>query len=138
MYSSAIPIFAPSLTFYQNYYDDYSKQFSLGWDRTVNPRMKRVVEKQMRQNETTYHPYSPNIDYLEDVESEMYWLQFSDFYDWPHIQYFNNYKHLKHILLNSNFTSISTAMKKELVYRKRQVTLGWCALIKNIKYHNTL
>ena len=133
LYSSAIPIFSPSLAFYQNYYDEDIMQFSLGWDRTVNPMIDRGVEKRMRQNATSYHPYSPNVDYLEDVESEMYWLQFSDFYDWPHVQYFDDYKHLKNLLLNSNFQSISDGMKKELVYRKKQITLGWCKVIKNIR-----
>ena len=133
LYSSAVPIFAPSFVFYQNYYDASIMQFSLGWDRTVNPMIDPGVEKRMRQNGTSYHPYSPNVDYLEDVESEMYWLQFSDFYDWPHIQYFDDYQDLKHKLLNSDFKYISAAMKKELMHRKQQVTVGWCKVIDNIR-----
>lgn len=133
LYSSAIPIFAPSLTFYRNFYDASIMQYSLGWDRTVNPMIDPRVERQMRRNQTSYHPYSPNVDYLEDVESEMYWLQYSDFYDWPHVQYFDDYQHLKHLLLNVNYKSISDAMKQELVRQRKQVTLQWCKVINNIK-----
>ena len=141
LYSSAVPIFAPSLKFYQGFYDPTVMQFSLGWDRTITRWFKTIVkcdlnpmvEKWMRQNQTSYHPYSPNVDYLEDVESEMYWLQFSDFYDWPHVQHFDDYAHLKRLLLNANFTALSEAMKKELGLRKQQVTSGWCNVINNIQ-----
>ena len=63
----------------------------------------------------------------------MYWLQYADFYDWPHIQYFDDYQDLKHKLLNSDFKYISDAMKKELMHRKQQVTVGWCKVIDNIR-----
>ena len=69
---------------------------------------------------------------LEDAESEMYWMQFSDFYDWPHIQYFDDYQHLKHILLHTNFTLIRDQMKEELSLRKKQITQKWCEIIHNI------
>ena len=29
----------------------------------------------------------------------MYWLQFSDFYEWPHIQLFDSLEHLKVVVL---------------------------------------
>jgi hypothetical protein len=32
---------------------------------------------------------------VEDSEAEMYWLQFSDFLEWPHIQLFDSLAHLK-------------------------------------------
>ena len=78
------------------------------------------------------HPYSPNIDLLEDAESEMYWIQFSDFYDWPHIQYFDDYEHLKKLLLDRNFTLIRDLMKQELALRKKQITRKWCEVINII------
>ena len=141
LYASAIPIFAPSLKFYQKYYDPSIKQFSLGWDRTstkpykVNMKcsLDSNAEKKMRQNQTSIHPYSPNIDYLEDAESEMYWLQFADFYDWPHVKYFDDYQHLKHIILNADFKTISNLMKQELILREKQVTFEWCKVINKVQ-----
>ena len=40
------------------------------------------------------HPCSPNLDYDVDPEAEMYWMQYTDFYDWPYIQHFDDYEHL--------------------------------------------
>ena len=42
---------------------------------------------------------SPNLDLVDDSEAEMYWLQFSDFYEWPHIQLFDSLDHLKVVVL---------------------------------------
>ena len=69
---------------------------------------------------------------LEDAESEMYWMQFSDFYDWPHVQYFDDYKHLKQLLMNTNLTLMQTSMRKELALRKKHITRKWCEIIHNI------
>ena len=69
---------------------------------------------------------------LEDAESEMYWMQFSDFYDWPHVQYFDDYKHLKHLLINTDHKLVHGLMKKELEIRKKQITREWCEIIQNI------
>ena len=62
----------------------------------------------------------------------MYWLQFSDFYDWPHVQYFDDYNHLKELLLNTNFTLVRDLMREEMELRKLQVTRGWCEIIHKI------
>ena len=47
------------------------------------------LDAQKLADKNTVHPYSPNSD-PADKTSEMYWLQFSDFYMWPHVQYFDN------------------------------------------------
>ena len=138
LYALGIPIFILSLKFYLNYYDSANRQFSLGWDRTSTktPYCKDYTnpEQSMRPNITieTIHPYSPNIDFVEDAESEMYWLQFSDFYEWPHIQYFHDYKHLKQLLLGANFDKIRRLMKQEIELRKNRVVNSWCKVINRI------
>ena len=138
LYALGIPLLIPSLRFYLSYYDSGNKQFSLGWDRTSTktPYCKKDanLERKMRLNITfeTIHPYSPNIDFLEDAESEMYWLQFSDFYEWPHIQYFDDYKHLKNLLLKADFAKIRRNMKQEVDLRKNRTVNSWCRVINKI------
>ena len=80
------------------------------------------------------HPYSPNIDMLEDAEAESYWLQFADFYEWPHIQYFDSYDNLKDLLHRAKwqFKSIHEEMKQELVVRKDVVMNSWCNIVREI------
>ena len=69
---------------------------------------------------------SPNLELKEDVEAEMYWIQFSDFYDWPHIQLFDDFHHLKRLLLTADFNSIHNLMLDENKIRKNQATRSWC------------
>ena len=140
LYALNIPLFIPSLKFYRNFYDPTSKQFSIGWDRTSTkpPYCSKFanLEREMRPDLTSanymVHPYSPNIDFLEDAESEMYWLQFADYYEWPHIQHFDNYQHLKELLLNLDIAETSRLRKKELELRKHIVVNRWCNIINEI------
>ena len=72
------------------------------------------------------HMYSPNVEFGEDAEAEMYWLQFADFYEWPHIQLFNSLSHLKEMLKNADFSQIHDNMVREMSFRRSQVENGWC------------
>ena len=144
IYASTTPMFVPSPKFYMNFYDPHNKQYGLGMDRTStsNPYCQNDpdIEVKMRplpNNTKSTHVYSPNIELLEDAESEQYWIQFSDFYDWPHIQHFDSYDHLKHLLLNSDFQKIHKNMQFEIILREKQVTSEWCQIINRInKYRN--
>ena len=159
LYALSIPIFVPSIKFYLNYHDvrncsssdeicanlrtsqgfkDEHFGFSLSRISTSFPYCSsdQDVEKEMRPGDNelkSIHPYSPNIDMSEDAESESYWLQFADFYEWPHIQYFDSYYHLKKLLRDTNFDSIHTSMRKELVIRKDKVMNQWCKIVQSIK-----
>ena len=63
----------------------------------------------------------------------MYWLQFSDFNDWPHIQYFDDLEDLKKKLLKADFQSIHQKMKEETEIRGLQLNSRWCEVIENIR-----
>ena len=71
------------------------------------------------------------------TESEQYWIQFSDFYDWPHIQHFDSLEDLKHMMFNSNFTQIHLDMQAEMRLRSQQVTFEWCEIIRRIKNNSS-
>jgi len=66
----------------------------------------------------------------------MYWLQFSDFYDWPHIQQFDDFKDLKRKISSANFQEISKNMGLEMEIRKAQVNVKWCETVKKIQGTN--
>ena len=142
LYALGIPIFAPSIKFYMNYYNPKLNFTGLGWDRTStshpycssDPKLEQKMRPEL-QSLKSIHPYSPNIDLSEDAESENYWLQFSDFYDWPHIQHFDDYAHLKKLLFHTNFKAVHEAMKNELSIRKTHVINRWCDMVQNIDKH---
>ena len=62
----------------------------------------------------------------------MYWLQYSDFYDWPHIQYFDNGKDLEKKLESADFTDISLKMQLEYIERKYHTLKQWCQIVKKL------
>lgn len=81
---------------------------------------------------SSYHPYSPNLEFHEDPEAEMYWLQLADFFDFPFIQHFDNLTHLEQLYRNANLLEISRNMKKSY-HLKEEETLGtWCEVIPRV------
>ena len=67
----------------------------------------------------------------------MYWLQLSDFYDWPHTQLFDNFEDLKVKLSQAGFESIHKMMKRENEIRGLQLNSRWCSVINKMKNYKT-
>ena len=160
LYELKIPIFVPSIKFFLNYHDvsdclkseiTCSKKrtsqgfkqehFGFSMSRISTSAKYCSTDQAMDENIRSdlnalksIHPYSPNIDMLEDAEAESYWLQFADFYEWPHIQYFDSYDNLKDLLHKAKFESIHEEMKQELAVRKDVVMRNWCNIVQQI-YH---
>ncbi len=65
----------------------------------------------------------------------MYWLQFSDFYEWPHIQFYDNFDDLKQKLLNADFKSIHNNMKEEHEIRGLQIKRKWCEVFEKMRQY---
>jgi hypothetical protein len=63
----------------------------------------------------------------------MYWLQMSDFYDWPFIQTYDSLQDLKLKLSNSDFEAIHQSMKKEVEIRGNKLNRLWCDVIDRMK-----
>ena len=84
-------------------------------------------------SEVIFFSYSPNLEYDEDPEAEMYWMQYADFYDWPYIQHFDSYQHLKQLLLTIDFHEISNKIKKEVALKELKVTRTWCDVVKRVR-----
>ena len=80
--------------------------------------------------------YNPNAEFGDDPEAAMYWLQFSDFYDWPHIQFFDDVNDLVSKLTTTDFQALSMAMARENVIRETVLLEQWCHIIRNIPESN--
>ena len=130
LYSLGIPLFIPSPKFFRNI-------GGMGHDRTSTSEpycdKDPLLEEKMRPGlDLSTHLYSPNIDFSQNAEAEMYWLQYADFYDWPHIQHFDSYDHLKEILPKADLKSIHEDMLEELAFKKLKVTKAWCDISARI------
>ena len=128
IYSLSIPMIFPSIKFIRDVLHGF------GLDRTARgshycENFPEVGER----HPTSLHPYSPDKQASVDPEAEYYWLQFSDFYEWPHITYFDSYDQLEEILDNMNFSAIHDKMLDENKRRERVLKYNWCKVISKMK-----
>ena len=63
----------------------------------------------------------------------MYWLQMSDFYDWPYTQMFDSLEDLKEKLMKADLNLIHHNMKRENLIRGLQLKRRWCDVIERMK-----
>ena len=103
IYSLEIPLFLPSMIFYQNVQYHAYYQFS------------QCKSHKFQHHVSTIHPYSPNNSGSEDKEAKFYWLQFSDIFQWPHITYITL---MISKILSINFSKL-TSIKSTNVWLKR-------------------
>ena len=134
VYNMAIPLFFPSPRFFMNYIQNGRR--GMGHDRTSTTEpychTDPKLESKMRPEISTYY-YSPNLDLIEDPESEMFWMQYADFYDWPYIQHFDDYEHLKQLILKANLHEISENIKREVNIKRMKVSRKWCDIMERVK-----
>ena len=119
----------PSMKFYR-----HVQQF--GPDRSSLSRLfcqNKTLDDQIKAHPSSTHPYSPNLEAEDDNEAEYYWLQFADFYQWPHITYFDNVGDLKRKLKEANFNKIHKLMVIENEQRKKELLYNWCRATKIIQ-----
>ena len=128
-YSLAIPLFMPSMKFYRTFR-------SFGSDRSSLSKFycnKPELDEDMKPHPSSLHPYSPNVEGSKDWEAEYYWLQFSDFYTWPHITYFDDFKDLELKLKQTDFTKIHNLMVEEVKHKKEALLGTWCKVSKSVQ-----
>ena len=82
LYSMNIPMIVPSIKYYRTILHGF------GPDRVTHGGLYCMKNKELgRPHPTSLHPYSPNVYASVDQEAESYWLQFADYYHWPHVTY---------------------------------------------------
>ena len=128
IYSLSIPMIFPSIAFIRDVLDGF------GLDRTARGSYYcKTFPEVGERHPTSLHPYSPDKQASVDPEAEYYWVQFSDFYEWPHITYFDSYDQLEEILDNMNFSTIHEKMVEENKRRERVLKYNWCKVISKMK-----
>ena len=124
IYGLGIPLFVPSPTFLKSTH-------SLR-ERTMLDRCSgnKTAVKGMKPDPRSTHPYNPNIEGGEDGD---YWIQFSDFYQWSHITYFNDMHDLEEKLSTANFEGIHELMMGEVRRKRDALKDTWCRALKGVE-----
>ena len=130
-YALAVPLYVPSLKFY------HAHRF--GHDRTItgskhyckNHTLKSLLPKDPR----SVHLLSPED---EDIEDEQYWLQFSDFYTFPHITYFDSMDDLGRKIARNDPLAIRKGMISENKKRLADVKREMCDALVGIEVNRKI
>lgn len=129
-YSLNVPLFVPSPKL-------FLESGGLGPDRTsTSPPYCDVdasLSIKMPKSPQSYHFYNPNLEFKDSKDDEMYWLQFSDFYELPHVIFFDNGTDLEEKLQMTDFASVHQYMKIENKIRKHRVIEKWCDILQTLE-----
>ena len=134
VYALGIPMFMPSLHFMRNV------------QRLVRDRGNHCHESQqgaIRDRHgvlNSIHRYSP-VDFKnkapyswESWEAEFYWLQFADYYTWPHIILFDDANDFVQKFKSTNLTWVHERMMEENGKRRRSFEENLCHATERLDY----
>eukprot|EP00741_Cyanophora_paradoxa_P005853 tig00000113_g5671.t1 len=93
-YRLNVPLFFPSYKLLL----EWQRKYDLTWERVYGH--PEVLVK-------PYTAFSPNSDQCDDVA---YWLQFSDWLVWPHVQLFDSWEHLLDLIDTVDLFAVSRKM----------------------------
>ena len=123
-YAMGIPLFMPTPKFFRTIHAFGANRTSISHG-CGTPELDVLMKPHPRST----HSYSPNT---VGGEAEYYWLQFSDFYQWPHITYFDNMEDLERKLAEADFELIHSLMVKEVQRKWDALSQTWCQALEGV------
>jgi len=126
-YQMGIPLIFPSLNLLTEWHYKFGVVNERSWDN-VNYGKKCNASNI---NGVFSNIPDPNNDF--DRNAIKYWLNFSDFYQWPHIIYYESFDDLVHRLHTTDFNMISVKMKIYSSQVKQMLLEKWRGILTNIK-----
>ena len=129
-YRMNIPLFFPSLALLTEWHYEQQVVSERTWDHTlfgIPPNRSHI------QGVLNGVP-DPNND--RDREAIRYWLAFSDFYQWPHILYFESTDDLVQKLMSTDFHQVSQRMKKYNRQVAEDLQKKWTGILKTVRQHS--
>ena len=67
-----------------------------------------------------------------DPEAEAYWLQFSDFFQLPHVVYFDDFADLGRTLEQTDLRKVHDLMVKENEKKRAELLQSWCRVVEGV------
>ena len=120
-YRMCIPILAPSVQLLTEWHMIYHMVSERTWDMALHSVVARKSVLPRDVNSTVW--YDPNDEL--DSEAVMYWLQFSDFYSFPHVILFDSWEHLAKRLKTVDFADVSRKMCDHNAKELTRIAAQW-------------
>lgn len=132
-YRMCIPIIAPSLKLLTEWHMQYRIVSELTWNLALNkitdPSGSTLVLPKHKDADP-FLKYDPNNDH--DETSVNFWLQFSDYYKFPHIILFDNWQDLIQKLNSVDLIQISKEMCAFNSIQLSQIQESWKEIFDNV------
>ena len=116
-----IPIFVPSL------------ELLVQWELQRHVMSERVYWKHAPS--PLRRPTSPNPNSLQGLNALNYWIQLSDPYVYPHVQYFDSAEDLAEKLASTDMRAVGAKMRKHSAEMQPVMRQKWRAVLRKL-FHN--
>jgi len=107
-YAMGIPILAPTPAFLWELHEKLDVMNERTWEQIRTGRRPRGSPIASFRKREHHDEHDPNND--TDREAFLHWVQYADFYQWPHIIHFNSWKDLRRKLEETDFEVVSDEM----------------------------
>ena len=127
-YRMNIPIIAPSLTLLTRWHSESLFVSERTWDTVLynSPADKSVLPKHADADE----PFDPNDE--GNIEAIRWWLQWADYYVFPHVILFDSWADLTEQLKTIDLAAVSAKMKVANVRIEKNIVNEWTDVLKQI------
>eukprot|EP00741_Cyanophora_paradoxa_P010431 tig00000037_g10086.t1 len=115
-YRMNVPLFFPSLALLMK----WELTYEMTWERVYGYPEELVLP---------HTPYSPNSHECAD---ETVWLSLADFYQWPHVQFFNSWEHLLELIDSADLSAISSSMRMHNACMERTIKARWGRALQKV------
>ncbi len=123
-YRMNIPMFFPSLKLLSTWHLEYQVVRQRTWAAYMLKKARKSNIKGVR------NWPDPNND--EDEDAIRHWLQFADFYQWPHFVYYNSIDDLVDKLIHTNLTQVSHNMKQYNKQARQHIQDSWSQILLKV------
>ena len=120
-YRMGLPLFFPSIQLLVHWQIKYRVVDEINWNNS--PRNQTPINGTLMSTRP-----DPNKQF--DKQSLEYWLNFADFYQFPHIQYFDSFDVLVQKLIKTDFVAVSKRMHVYSSQVKERLMKNWDDILR--------
>lgn len=131
MYRMGIPQIAPSLALLSRWHMESLFVSERTWDTVLYsaPASSSVLQRHADADE----PFDPNDE--TSAEAVAWWLQWADFYTFPHVVLFDSWAHLAELLATVDLAKVSADMRAFNEKQEAEIAGAWAGVLRAIPPH---
>eukprot|EP00698_Gefionella_okellyi_P007975 TRINITY_DN1954_c0_g1_i1.p1 TRINITY_DN1954_c0_g1~~TRINITY_DN1954_c0_g1_i1.p1 ORF type:complete len:365 (+),score=43.45 TRINITY_DN1954_c0_g1_i1:541-1635(+) len=129
-YAMGLPLFVPSRKLLKNWHLEQGVLTELTWDRVRQGKPAAGSPLPKHPRCTLNENFDPNNEL--DPNSLDFWLQFADFYQWPHIQTWSSFEELVNKLSSVDLGDVSRRMLAHHDHLSRVARQRWIGVLNRM------